>query len=170
MEVEDFNLKILPVRDKLFRFALALLQNREDAKDALQEVLLKLWSHRAKLDEVGNSESYAMKIMKNHCLDKLKFYKNKQMVDLTDRQMDMDNITPFTSVSFNNLKELMIKLFGTLPEHQRLVIHMRDIEHCSFEEIQEVTGMTINNIRVNLSRARQNVKSSYMKIKAYENR
>jgi RNA polymerase sigma factor (sigma-70 family) len=170
MELEDFNLKVLPVKDKLFRFALSLLQNREDAKDALQEIFLKMWIYRDQLDKICNIESYAMKMMKYHCLDKMKFYKNKQMVDLTERQMDMDNFTPFTSVSFNNLKELMIKLFSTLPENQRMVIHMRDIEHCSFEEIQEVTGMTINNIRVNLSRARQNIRSSYMKIKAYENR
>jgi RNA polymerase sigma factor (sigma-70 family) len=170
MESEEFNLKIMPARDKLYRFALALLQNKEEAKDALQEVFLKLWSHRDQLDNVLNLESYAMKVTKNLCLDKLKYYSNKEMVDLSDRRMRVDNFTPFTTVSFNNLKELMIKLFSALPEQQRLVIHMRDIEHCSFEEIKEVTGMTINNIRVNLSRARQNVKNNYIKIKAYENR
>lgn len=170
MELKEFNLKILPVKDKLYRFALTLLQNQEEAKDALQEIFLKLWSHRESLDVIENHESYAMKMMKNFCLDKLKFYKGKKMVDLSDRRMDVDNFTPFTSVSFNNLKDLMVKLFNTLPEQQRIVIHMRDIEHCTFEEIQEVTGMTINNIRVNLSRARQNVKSSYLKIKTYENR
>jgi RNA polymerase sigma factor (sigma-70 family) len=170
MELEEFNLKVMPVRDKLYRFALALLQNSEEAKDAMQDVFLRLWSHRDQLDNVSNLESYVMKVTKNLCLDKLKFYKNKEMVDLSDRQMRVDNFTPFTTVSFNNLKELMIKLFSALPEQQRLVIHMRDIEHYSFEEIQEVTGMTINNIRVNLSRARQNVKNSYLKIKSYENR
>jgi RNA polymerase sigma factor (sigma-70 family) len=170
MELEEFNLKVMPVRDKLYRFALALLQNSEEAKDAMQDVFLRLWSHRDQLDNVSNLESYVMKVTKNLCLDKLKFYKNKEMVDLSDRRMRIDNFTPFTTVSFNNLKELMIKLFSALPEQQRLVIHMRDIEHCSFEEIQEVTGMTINNIRVHLSRARQNVKSSYLKIKSYENR
>jgi RNA polymerase sigma factor (sigma-70 family) len=170
MELEEFNRKILPIKDKLYRFALTMLQNREEAKDALQEVFLKLWTHRERLDIVENHESYAMKMIKNFCLDKLKFFKGKQMVDISDRQMEVDNFTPFTTVSFNNLRDLMVKLFSSLPEQQRIVIHMRDIEHCTFEEIQEVTGMTINNIRVNLSRARQSVKVNYMKIKSYENR
>ncbi len=168
MEIEDFNSKIIPVRDKLYRFAWSLLQNREEAQDALQEVFMKLWSQRDRLDLVENHEAYAMKIMKNLCLDRLKFFKGKRMVELDDRQATSDNITPFTSMSFDNLKDLMMKLFSTLPEQQRIVIHMRDIEHCTFEEIEEVTGLSINNIRVTLSRARQNVKSSYMKIKNYE--
>lgn len=168
MEIEDFNTKVLPARDKLYRFALTILQNKEEAKDALQEVFMKLWALRGHLDEVENHESYAMKIMKNFCLDRLKFFKGKKMVDVDDRQIAADNFTPFTMVSFSNLKELMLKLFSVLPEQQRIVIHMRDIEHCSFEEIQEVTGLSLNNIRVNLSRARQNVRSSYMKIKSYE--
>lgn len=170
MEIEDFNRKFLPSGDKLYRFALTLLQNKEDAKDALQEVFLKLWSHRGQLDQIENHESYAMKIMKNLCLDRLKFFKNKRMIDVEERQIAADNFSPFTMVSFNNLKDLMLKLFSVLPEQQRIVIHMRDIEHCSFEEIQEVTGLTVNAIRVNLSRARQSVRSSYMKIKSYERR
>jgi len=170
MEIEDFNSKFLPAGDKLYRFALTLLQNKEEAKDAMQEVFLKLWSRREDLDGIENHESYAMKIMKNLCLDRLKFFKNKRMIEVEEKQMTADNFTPFTAVSFNNLKDLMIKLFSVLPEQQRIIIHMRDIEHCSFEEIQEVTGLSLNAIRVNLSRARQNVRSSYMKLKAYERR
>ena len=62
----------------------------------------------------------------------------------------------------------MLKLFSALPERQRLIIHMRDIEHYSYEEIEEVTGMNVNAIRVNLSRARKNVRGNYLKIKRYE--
>ena len=62
----------------------------------------------------------------------------------------------------------MLKLFSTLPEQQRMIIHMRDIEHYSYDEISEITGMNVNAIRVNLSRARKNVKGSYLKIRNYE--
>jgi DNA-directed RNA polymerase specialized sigma24 family protein len=57
-----------------------------------------------------------------------------------------------------------------LPDQQRMIIHMRDIEHCSYDEISEVTGMNTNAIRVNLSRARSNVRGNYIKIRNYENR
>lgn len=168
MEIDSFNKKIVVHRDKLFRFGYSLLQNREEAEDALQEVFIKMWSQKDRLSQIRNTEAYAMKLMKNLCLDRLRYFKNKKMISLDSQSAGTDNFTPFTSVSFNDLKGLMLKLFSVLPEQQRMIIHMRDIEHYSFEEIQEVTGLPINNIRVILSRARQNVKSSYQKIKSYE--
>lgn len=165
-----FNKEFLPVKDKLFRLAKTMLQNREDAEDALQEVFMKLWKNNEMIGDLKNPEAFAMKVMKNFCLDKLKGRKNKHMVEISEIQMEKENITPFSTVSFENLKDLMLKLFSTLPEQQRMIIHMRDIEHYSFEEIEEVTGMNVNAIRVNLSRARKNVKGSYLKIRNYETR
>jgi RNA polymerase sigma factor (sigma-70 family) len=165
-----FNKEFLPVKDKLFRLAKTMLQNREDAEDALQEVFMKLWKNNEMIGDLKNPEAYAMKVMKNFCLDKLKGRKNKHMVEISEIQMEKENITPFSTVSFENLKDLMLKLFSTLPEQQRMIIHMRDIEHYSYEEIEEVTGMNVNAIRVNLSRARKNVKGSYLKIRNYETR
>ncbi len=147
-----------------------MLQTREDAEDALQEVMIKLWSNREIFDEIKNPEAFAMKIMKNFCLDRLKFQKNKTMIGFDDHHAKIENFTPFTTVSFENLRDLMLKLFSTLPEQQRLIIHMRDIEHYTYEEIEQITGLNVNTIRVNLSRARQTVKSNYMKIRMYENR
>jgi RNA polymerase sigma factor (sigma-70 family) len=170
MEIAAFNKEFLPIKDKLFRLAKTMLQNREDAEDALQEVFMKLWKNNEMIGDLKNPEAFAMKVMKNFCLDKLKNRKNKHMVEISENEMEKESITPFSSVSFENLKDLMLKLFSTLPEQQRMIIHMRDIEHYSFEEIEEVTGMNVNAIRVNLSRARKNVKGSYLKIRNYETR
>lgn len=147
-----------------------MLQNQEDAEDALQEIYMKLWNKKEIIGDLRSPEAYAMKIMKNFCLDKLKSRKNKHMVEIREHEIERENFTPFSMVSFDNLKELMLKLFSTLPEQQRMIIHMRDIEQYSYEEIEEVTGMNVNAIRVNLSRARKNVKGSYLKIRKYENR
>jgi len=168
MDIEAFKKELIPVKDKLFRLAKTLLQNREDAEDALQEVYMKLWNNSEIIGDLKSPEAYAMKVMKNFCLDKLKFRKNKHMVEIKEHEIEKDHITPFSMVSFENLKDLMLKLFSTLPEQQRMIIHMRDIEHYSYEEIEEVTGMNVNAIRVNLSRARKNVKGSYLKIRNYE--
>jgi RNA polymerase sigma factor (sigma-70 family) len=168
METEAFKKELIPVKDKLFRLAKTMLQNREDAEDALQEVYMKLWKNSDIIGDLKSPEAYAMKVMKNFCLDKLKSRKNKHMVEMKENNIEKDHITPFSMVSFDNLKDLMLKLFSTLPEQQRMIIHMRDIEHYSYEEIEEVTGMNVNAIRVNLSRARKNVKGSYLKIRNYE--
>ena len=170
MEIKAFKKELIPIRDKLFRLAKTMLQNNEDAEDALQEVYMKLWKNNEIIGDLKSPEAYAMKIMKNFCLDKLKSRKNKYMVDIKEPEIGYENFTPFSMVSFENLKDLMLRLFSTLPEQQRMIIHMRDIEHYTYEEIEEVTGMNVNAIRVNLSRARKNVKGSYLKIRNYEGR
>ncbi len=168
MEMQAFKKELIPIKDKLFRLARTLLQNHEDAEDALQEVYMKLWNNKEIIDDLKSPEAYAMKVMKNHCLDKLKSRKNKHMVEIREPEIGKEQITPFSSLSFDNLKDLMLKLFSALPEQQRMIIHMRDIEHYSYEEIADVTGMNVNAIRVNLSRARKNVKGSYLKIRNFE--
>ncbi len=170
MQIQVFKKELIPVKDKLFRLAKTMLQNQEDAEDALQEVYIKLWNNKDIIEDLKNPEAYAMKVMKNFCLDKIKSTKNRHMVEIKDQDIGRENFTPFSMVSFNNLRDLMLKLFSTLPEQQRMIIHMRDIEHYSYEEIEEVTGMNVNAIRVNLSRARKNVKGNYLKIRNYETR
>jgi len=170
MEIEAFKKELIPVKDKLFRLAKTMLQNREDAEDALQEVYMKLWKNNEIIVDLKSPEAFAMKVMKNYCLDKIKSRKNKHMVAIKEHEIEKEHFTPFSMVSFENLKDLMLKLFSTLPEQQRMIIHMRDIEHYSFEEIEEVTGMNVNSIRVNLSRARKSVKGNYLKIRSYETR
>jgi RNA polymerase sigma-70 factor (ECF subfamily) len=170
MEIEAFKKELIPIKDRLFRLAKTLLQNAEDAEDAIQEVYMKLWSNKEMIEDLKSPEAYAMKVMKNYCLDKLKSRKNRHMVDIKEPEIGSDNFTPFSKVSFENLRDLMLKLFSTLPEQQRMIIHMRDIEHYSYDEISEVTGMNVNAIRVNLSRARKSVKGNYIKIRSYETR
>lgn len=170
METRTENQRLLAVKNKLYRVAITLLQDDDEAKDAVQDTYLKLFSMNTASMKLQNPEAFAMKMLKNLCIDRLRLKKKRNMTDISTQRELTDNITPFQRVSFENLKDLMIRLFDTLPEQQRMVIHLRDIEHYSFEEIQEVTGLTINNIRVMLSRARQSVRFNYQKIKRYEQR
>ncbi len=170
METRTENQRLLDVKNKLYRVAITLLQDDDEAKDAVQDTYLKLFSMNTASMKLQNPEAFAMKMLKNLCIDRLRLKKKRNMTDISTQRELTDNITPFQRVSFENLKDLMVRLFDTLPEQQRMVIHLRDIEHYSFEEIQEVTGLTVNNIRVMLSRARQSVRSNYQKIKRYEQR
>lgn len=170
MDQKEFQTRVSGVNSRVFRLALTMMRQQQEAEDILQEVLLKLWVHREIIPELDSLEAYAIKITKNLCLDRIKADKNRKMIDLNESNAGRENFTPFSKVSFQNLKDLMLQLFGTLPEQQRLIIHMRDIEHYSFEEIENITGMNVNAIRVNLSRARKNVRGNYLKVKAYENR
>ena len=65
MNLEAFQTRVLPAKNKLFRFAFRLLGSSEEAKDVVQEVLIKVWNGREQMAEVQNLEAWCMRITKN---------------------------------------------------------------------------------------------------------
>ena len=145
-----------------------LLGSREEAEDALQDVLLRLWDNRQQLTAYDSVEALAVRITRNLCLDRLKYRQNKKMVDVDHLTARADTHTPEQLTEFSDSARIVQQLYAELPEAQRVVLHLREVEEYSFEEIEQVTGLTINNIRVILSRARKQVRDSYQKINEYE--
>ena len=72
MNQNEFVQLIAPFKDKVFRLAKRLLISTEEAEDATQEVLVKLWSKNENLDHYNSVEAFAMTMTKNYCLDQLK--------------------------------------------------------------------------------------------------
>jgi len=151
MTPERFYETIEPFKEKLYGFAFRMLGNRDDTKDALQDVLLKLWKMRFEID-TGRAESLAMTIMKNVCIDRLR--EKKKMNGHTS---DLAEINGYTLTNFGD-KDLVKRVgekIKNLPEMQRVIIDLKDIQGYSYEEIGQITGLNINAIRVNVSRARK---------------
>ncbi|NOX46482.1 MAG: sigma-70 family RNA polymerase sigma factor [Chlorobi bacterium] len=167
MTAETFQIEVLPVKHKLFRFANRLLCNTENAEDIVQETFLRLWSKRDNLKEYKSIEAFAMTITKNLCLDKLKSKKHKSD-ELTERNQGTTMDTPYKYTeradTFNKVKEII----DSLPGQQRMIIHLRDVEGYEFEEIADVLEMSVNTIRVNLSRARKKTREKMLKAYNYE--
>ena len=167
MTIEEFKSEVMPVKNKLYRFALRLLGDSEDARDTVQEILLRLWKKRDKLSEYRSIEAYAMTMTRNYCLDKLKSpASRKETFDESKAMPDMK--TPYAQTEMADTIATIRKAMALLPEQQRMVIHLRDIEGSDFDEIAEVTGMSLNNIRVSLSRARKTIRDTLIKIQNYE--
>lgn len=168
MKAEEFKSAIIPLTGKLYRIALRLLGDSSDAKDAVQDVFAKAWNLRERLAEVNNTDAFVTTMMKNHCLDKIRTNHSSTISALGDKQ----NFAFSDSVEERFIQEdtgKMIKsIIHKLPEQQREIIVMRDIEGLEFEEIQKVTQTNLNHIRVNLSRARSAVRAEMIKIFNYE--
>ncbi len=145
-----------------------LLGSREEAEDALQDVLLRLWDNRLQLAAYQSVEALAVRITRNLCLDRLKYRQNKKMVAVEKLAAATDYRTPEQLVELSDSTRLVQRLYAELPEAQRVVLHLREVEEYSYEEIEQVTGMSINNIRVILSRARKQVRENYLKVNEYE--
>lgn len=169
MDVEAFKQRILPVQGRLFRLAQLFLRNHEEAEDALQDVLLRLWTNRQQLDAYQSVEALSVQMIKNLCLDRLKSHRKLKMTDnATWLDLPTDGASPYRRVELADSAGLMQRLIDALPDQQKLIVHLRDVEECSFEEIEKLTGLSVNHIRVILSRARQRLRDSYTKAINYE--
>jgi RNA polymerase sigma factor (sigma-70 family) len=159
MNQNDFVLLINPFKDKLFRLAKRLLVSTEEAEDATQEILVKLWSY-------NSVEALAMTMTKNYCLDQLKSKRagNLKIVhsNFTDNQPRLDK-----QLEDNDSLKWVEKIINQLPEQQRLIIQLRDIEQCEFSEIAKITEMNETAVRVALSRARKTIREYMLKTHSY---
>ena len=151
----------------MFRFAYSLLSNRQEAEDAVQEVYLKMWDMRTELAKYKSTEALMMTITKNLCLDKIKTKKNKAIslnVSINPHSSnDPQDITERLDL-VNRVKQVIQKL----PEQQKVIVHLRDVEGCDFEEIMKITGQELNYVRVNLSRGRKKIRETIQNLQSYE--
>ncbi|WP_353718508.1 sigma-70 family RNA polymerase sigma factor [Dyadobacter sp. 676] len=171
MDLQAFNQRILPVQGRLFRLAQMFLRNREEAEDAIQDVFLRLWTNRQQLESYQSVEALAVQMTKNLCLDRLKsHHKQKTSRDEDMVAMQAADVSPYRQVENSDSAGLMHRLISELPEQQRLVLHLRDVEEYTLEEIEEVTGLSNVNIRTILSRARQKLRENYLKAENYGTR
>lgn len=157
---------VLPFKDKVFRLAKRLLVSREEAEDATQEVLIKLWNNKSKIESYKNVEAFSMTMTKNFCLDKLKS-KQAQNLKIVHSNYKDHNVALQKQVETNDSLDYVSKLIETLPEQQRMVIQLRDIEQYEFHEIEEILGVKAATIRVALSRARKTIREALMKAHNY---
>jgi RNA polymerase sigma-70 factor (family 1) len=168
MNLEVFQNRVLPSKNKLFRFASRLLGNEEEAKDIVQEVFIKVWNSRGQMDQVQNWEAWCMRITKNLALDRIRMQQRRA----TDRIQDgfeirNENATPHESTEQRESMQRINQLIAQLPEKQRQVIHLRDIEGHSYQEICEILELDMSQVKVNLFRARNSVREKLLKINDY---
>ncbi len=167
MTIKEFKIQLLPLKNRLFRLSMSLMKNRYDAEDAVQEVYTKIWKMQDKTDGIKNIEGFMLTMVRNHCLDKIKSKSNK-FLSLNDEIAKQHESNPYESTEQTDMVENVKKVILQLPEQQRTIIQLRDIEGYDFNEITEITGWDINYLRVNLSRGRKKIKETINKIHHYE--
>ena len=164
MNQETFKNTVFVLKDEMYRFAKRFLVSSDEAQDLVQDLMMKFWQKKDELAGL-NIKSYALKCVKNECLNKLKHETVKQ--NFADYQI---NRSELYKMEVNNLKEKIINFINELPEKQKMVIHLKDVEEYEVSEISEILEMEENAVRVNLMRARQKVKEQITQLMNYEQR
>lgn len=166
MKQAEFLNVVMPFKDKLYRLAKRLLVSREEAEDATQEILLKLWSKNESMAEYKNVEAFAMTMTKNFCLDRLKS-KQAGNLKLVHSNYSDESTSLQHQLEAEDSVSWMERIMEELPEQQKMVLQLRDVEQYEFDEICELLDMKPTAVRVALSRARKTVRQELIKKHSY---
>ena len=166
MTQAEFLTLVLPFKDKVFRLAKRLLVSNEEAEDATQEILMKLWNNKEGIGEYRNVEAFSMTMTKNFCLDRLKS-KQAQNLKIVHSNYQDNNVSLQREVEARDSVDWVAKIIEELPEQQKLVLQLRDIEEYEFDEIAKVLDMNETAIRVSLSRARKTIREKLTNTHSY---
>ncbi len=168
MSLEDFTHLILPIKNKLFRFSLRIVGNVAEAEDVVQEVFIKVWNKRNDLANYSNVEAWCMTLTKNLSIDKLRSKHRradsiKDGFDIPTAKSD----TPYHQTAYNDTFDRVQKLLNNLPEKQRMVMQLRDIEGLTYQEIADALDISLQQVKVNLFRARQQIRVQLVNTESY---
>lgn len=166
MNQKEFLETVLPFKDKVYRLAKRLLVSSDEAEDATQELYFKLWKNKSKIGNYDNVEAYAMMMTKNYCLDQLKSKRASNLTLVHSNYRD-ENTTLQSDVENRDGADIIKKMMNDLPEKQRMIVQLRDVENYEYHEIAEIMGMEPTAIRVALSRARKALREQFVKKQNY---
>ena len=169
MDAESFKKEFLPYHRKLYCIAYRLLENAADAEDLVQEAYLKLWDKREGLAIISNPEAFSVTLVKNMCFDLLrsgKYTLSRQSVELAE----VHNMSQADNFEVRDEAQQVRHIIARLPVQQQKIVTLRDVRGCSYEEIEQVTGLNATNVRVLLSRARKKIREEFNKWSNYESR
>jgi len=166
MNEKEYLKIVTPFKDKIFRLAKRLLVSVEEAEDTTQDVLLKLWNHRQKFKDYNSPEAFAMTMTKNRCFDQLKS-KQAQNLKIVHNNYEDHSQSLQKSIEVNDSLHWVEKHMDALPEKQKLILQLRDIEQYEFSEMSEILDMSEATIRVSLSRARKSIREKLTKTHNY---
>lgn len=162
----SFRNDVLPLKDILYRLALRITTNPEEAKDIVQDTLIKLWNGRESLGEIESIEGFSLTICRNMALDRVRLLKGKSNPLDSGYAEKADNASdPLEKATLKDRISIVRQLLDSLPEKQKSCMQLRDFEGKSYKEIAAVMGISEEQVKINIFRARQTVKK---KIKEYD--
>ena len=168
MKEISFRNDVLPLKNKLFRLALRITLNREEAEDVVQDTLIKIWNSRDRWQQLDSIEAYSLTIVRNLSLDRIKKMEN-QNDSLEEEKTERPDTSSNPSERMIQKEKLDIvkRMIDELPEKQRCCMQLRDIEGKPYKDIAHILGITEEQVKVNIFRARQTIKQRFQQFDRY---
>ena len=169
MKKISFRNDVLPLKNELFRLALRITLNRVEAEDVVQETMIKVWNRRDRWDELESIEAFCLTICRNIAIDKMRKMENlnQSLADEHDAPDQSYSSNPEEQAMQQDRIQLVRRLIDNLPEKQRSVMQLRDIEGKSYKEIAQILAISEEQVKINIFRARQTIKQKFIETEKY---
>lgn len=153
MERDRFEEEARRVRPRLVSEARRLLGDPDDAADAVQDAMLKLWFYRERLDGYSSFDAPAIVTVRRVCINRLRSM--RQHADISEA-----DCAAAGEPEGHDFQALM-QAIDLLPGVEQAVLRMRHIDGMEIEEIASISSSTPGAVRTALSRARRRVRELY---------
>ncbi|WP_299666091.1 RNA polymerase sigma factor [uncultured Polaribacter sp.] len=167
MNKKDFRLKVFSLSENIFPMVARMLGGNSNAEDAIQEIMLKLWEKRKKIEKHPNIKGLVFLTARNYCIDVIRkkpFVLNDSTAYINTLESENEN----TQLEWKELNSIIKEILKKLPVQQVEVFMMRDLDGYQFSEIAAALEIKIEHVRVLLSRARKQISIELEKIYSYE--
>jgi len=166
MTWDIFHEQVFPIRHKLYRFALRITGSVHEAEDVVQEVLEKVWKTAPEqVSNIQNWEAWCMTLTKNRSYDKTRSQSVRRTSPLEGvAEQSSSTVSPAVLAERNDMVFKVKQMMQLLPEKQRLVMHLRDVEELSYEEISEALNISLDQVKISLHRARKYVREKLINL------
>ncbi|MCQ2302381.1 MAG: sigma-70 family RNA polymerase sigma factor [Bacteroidales bacterium] len=158
MTTEIFKRTYLSLNPLIYRVAIHLLNDEEAAKDTTQDVYVKLWASKDKLDKIDDPKSFVIKVTHNLCIDRIR----RNNLRIEERPSDMEEL-PNIGIEDNPVMNRdtlrhVVDCINRMPKKQKEIMLLFVTEALDYKEIAKRTGLTELNVRVTVSRSRNQIK------------
>lgn len=153
-----FETTIWPLKSKLYRLAYLWVKDRDVARDLVQEVFEKSLKNEGHLVEMKNPVGWVVRCLKNESLQHHRM--NKKFESLENRELHVEEEEKF-DIEYDVKR--VFHFLDSLPEKQREVFHLREVEGLTYEEIGDYLDISLDQVKVSLFRARRKLKELLLK-------
>ncbi|SHM64625.1 RNA polymerase sigma-70 factor, ECF subfamily [Cyclobacterium lianum] len=151
-----FESEIWPLKNKLYRFALLWLKDRDKAQDAVQETLTRGFVHARALEKMDNPKGWMMRTLKNESLMQIR---REGRYEVLDEAQVVEMHGNLESADFSHEVKMVYRFLDLLPAKQREIFFLREVEGLMHQEIAGYMEISEAQVKVNLHRARKKLKT-----------
>lgn len=159
MTQEQFKRIWIPLSSGFYKVAYHFLESEEDAKDAVQDLYIRLWNSKDSLDRILNPQAYGLTLIRNICIDRIRKQHSHRKEEL-HRESATEMFSPPSDSRTIGREEIarLKNAMEHLPHMQKLLVEYRFFNDMDFNEIAIKTGLSYVNVRVMITRARATLK------------